>query len=85
MGSYAWRRSHGTSIVAEVSADGRGAWQAAVWLTTNPSVSVRTPRGAGTLSSAQQKADLLARKTFDHHCDATCGEWIWQPASSPRA
>jgi hypothetical protein len=85
MASFAWRRSHGTSIVAEVSADGRGAWQAAVWLTTNPSVSVKTPRGADTLSSAQQKADMLARKTFDHRCDAACGEWIWERVSSPGA
>jgi hypothetical protein len=79
-----WRRSHGKEIMAEVSADGRGAWQARVWLVSNPSVMVRTPRDADTLSSAQDKADALARKTFDHRCDGACCEWSWDAAATPR-
>ena len=84
MASHTWRRAHGPDILAEVSADGRGAWQARVWLTSNPSVIVRTPRNADTLSSAQEKADMLARKTFDHLCDTMCGEWSWEAAPSSR-
>jgi hypothetical protein len=80
-----WRRTHGDAIVAEVSADGRGAWQARVWLVSNPSVMVRTPRDAETLSSAQEKADALARKTFDHRCDASCLQWSWDSRATPRA
>jgi hypothetical protein len=80
-----WRRSHGDEIMAEVSADGRGAWQTRVWLVSNPSVMVRTPRDADTLSSAQDKADALVRKTFDHRCDAACREWSWDAAATPRA
>jgi hypothetical protein len=75
MPSYPWRRAHGADITAEVVADGRGAWRAKVSLTRNPSVSVTTPRCNESLSAAQAKADALARKTFDHYCDGTCGPW----------
>ena len=85
MPSNAWRRSHGPGIVAQVSADGRGAWSAKVWLAGNPTVMVTTPRAVEHLSIAQGKADSLARKTFDHRCDERCGQWTWEsdPAADP--
>jgi hypothetical protein len=73
--SHAWRRSHGPDIVAQVIPDGRGAWAAKVWLAGNPTVMVTVPRGVEQLATAQEKADRLARKTFDHHCDERCGQW----------
>jgi hypothetical protein len=78
MSSHAWRRQHGAAITAEVMADGRGAWRATVSLSSNPTVSVTTPREIDDLSSAQKKADVLARKTFDHQCDQACGPWVYQ-------
>ncbi len=80
-----WRRLHGTAIVAEVSAGGGGAWSARVWLASNVTVSVTTPRRVGALSSAQENADWLARKTFDHQCDRNCGAWTQEPPPVPEA
>ena len=77
MAKFAWRRHHGADIVAEVRADGRGAWSAAVWLQRNPTVAVRTLKQPESRAAACAKADALARKTFDHACEtATCGDWI---------
>jgi hypothetical protein len=78
MPTNTWRRSHGPAIVAQVIADGRGGWGARVWLTSNPTVMVTTPRDVENLATAQGKADTLARKTFDHRCDERCGEWTWE-------
>ena len=83
MPSNAWRRSHGPDIVAQVVADGRGAWGAKVWLAGNPTVMVTIPRAVEHLALAQSKADTLARKTFDHQCDERCGQWTWE--SDPAA
>ena len=73
-----WRRRHGPDVIAEVVANGQGAWRAKVCLSTNPTVSVSGVRGVDSLSTAQAKADAFARKTFDHRCDARCGEWAWE-------
>ncbi len=70
----AWKRVH-RDIVAEVHEDDRGAWRSRVWLSVNPTVTVSNQRELGNLSSAQEKADALARKTFDHSCDGACGAW----------
>jgi hypothetical protein len=63
--------------MAQVIADGRGAWSVKVWLTSNHTVMVRIPRDVENLPTAQGKADRLACKTFDHRCDEGCGEWTW--------
>lgn len=78
MPSHAWRRHHGPDILAEVAANGQGAWHAKVCLISNPTVSVTTPRHLDNLVSAQAKADSLARKTFDHRCDEACGAWAYE-------
>jgi hypothetical protein len=83
MPSHAWRRSHGSEIIAQVIADGRGAWRAKVWLATNPTVMVTIPRDIENLSTAQGVADRLARKTFDHQCDERCGQWMWESEPNP--
>jgi hypothetical protein len=72
---FLWRRHHGTDIIAEVRADGRGAWSATVWRQSNPTVAVRTPRQLESRKAACAKADALSRKTFDHVCDTTCDDW----------
>ena len=41
MSPHAWRRLHGHVITAEVLSDGRGAWRAKVFLTSNPTASLR--------------------------------------------
>ena len=76
MPAPAWKRLHGY-IVAEVHGDGRGAWRSQVWLSLNPTVKVNTQRELSSLSAAQDKADALVRKTFDHHCNEGCGAWTW--------
>jgi hypothetical protein len=74
---FTWQRAHGPDIVCEIQADGRGQWSAAVWLRSNPTVAVRTPKVSESRDSACAKADALARKTFDHVCDANvCGNWL---------
>lgn len=78
MSAHAWRRHHGPGVLAEIFADGRGAWGARAWLTSNPTVRVSSPRDLDTVASAQDKADLLARKTFDHRCSGVCGYWTWE-------
>jgi hypothetical protein len=78
MSPSAWRRAHGPDIVAEAIADGRGGWRSRVWLISNPTVMVTTPRNVESASAAQDKADRLARKTFDHRCDGGCGPWTWE-------
>jgi hypothetical protein len=82
MSPHAWRRTHGPDITSEVVSDGRGAWRAKVYLTSNRTVTVTTPLTLETLSSAQEKADALARKTFDHRCEAACGPWIYHASPS---
>lgn len=82
MSPSTWRRAHGPDIVAEAFADGRGVWRSRVWLTSNPTVMVATPRSGEGASAAQEKADNLARKTFDHRCNRGCGEWTWRTPSA---
>ena len=79
MVSDASRRFHGADIVAEVAADGHGAWSAKVWLASNPGAILTLARSATNLWSAQAKADSLARRAFDHCCGAACGRWTWNP------
>lgn len=79
MEPHAWRRTHGPDITAEVISDGCGAWRAKASLTSNPTVSVTSPRQADNLPSAQDKADMLVRKTFDHQCGVECGPWLYEP------
>jgi hypothetical protein len=77
MVKFGWRRHHGNAIIAEVRADGRGAWSAAVWLRINPTVAICTPKQLESRESACAKADALTRRTFDHTCEtATCGNWF---------
>ena len=78
MSAHAWRRHHGPGVLAEIFADGRGAWGARAWLTGNPTIRVSSPRDLDTIASAQDKADLLARTTFDHRCSGVCGYWTWE-------
>jgi hypothetical protein len=82
---HAWRRRHGPHIVSQVEPiEGLGIWSASAWLTSNPTVIVRTQRPLHLLTAAHAKADALARITFDHCCDIdTCSEWL--PVSLDRA
>jgi hypothetical protein len=72
-----WRRAHGADIVAEVRADRRGIWTASAWLQSNPTVFATAPKRFDSPESARDKADDLARRTFDHVCLCPdCGDWL---------
>ncbi len=76
MATYVWQRSHGSEIIAEVIADARG-WRPSTWKKSQPTgvVLAKTPRVSRQAACA--KADELARRAFDHACDATtCGDWV---------
>ena len=76
MTKFVWRRQHGTTIVAEVRANGRAAWSASVWLESTATVAVRAPKPFESRDAACAKADALTRKVFDHTCDTpACGDW----------
>jgi hypothetical protein len=78
---HTWRRHHGQAIVAQIEPlEGIGTWQACAWLTSDPTVVVRSPRQAMGFITAQAAADHLARSTFDHTCAIhTCDDWTFWP------
>ena len=84
MVKFVWRRQHGTTIVAEVRADGCGAWSTSVWLQSNTTVAVRAPKPFDSREAACAKADALTRQVFGHTCEtAMCDEWVPFDVSVP--
>ena len=74
---FVWRRQHGMTIVAEVRANGRGAWSASVWLQSNATLAVRAPKPVESRDAACAKADTQTRQVFDHTCETpACGDWF---------
>ena len=73
-----WRRLHISEVIAQVEpVSGFGTWKVSVWHTENPDVAFRHPCEFQLLTEAQEAADVLARKTFDHTCfEGRCGHWL---------
>src|SRR4030088_1713560 len=61
MTARAWRRSHGSDVVAEVIAIDAGAWQVRVWRTNSPTTALRSPHDLDSATAARENADELAR------------------------
>jgi hypothetical protein len=70
-----WQRRHAPNIVAEVRpVGGMGTWDICTWLDAGSPERCEGGRHA-LLTEAHLAADVLAATTFDHRCDAACGEW----------
>ena len=79
--TYAWRRLHDGSIIAQASpVPGMGSWRVSAYRTTEDADVVHDPRAFSLLREAHQAADALVQEHFAHKCrTGVCGRWLRWP------
>jgi hypothetical protein len=64
-------------VIAQVEpVNGFGTWKASAWRISDPRQPASDNRAFALLTDAQQAADVLACRTFDHTCSPRCGQWL---------